>query len=481
MTVPDAHGLISTGTEVALTREEPALTYFLTFQGTLLCAAVEAGVLALVQRPVDGGGNDAQPVVVDIPVEQLRPGFDQFLTNAPAALDRTVAFGPFGTVQLDRARDQRCVTLTWQGQPLSAFADGRIVTGAGLPDWEGFLPISATELEMLRQILANDWIIRSSGALVRSNGVALEHWYTLRLGTLKLDLRDQLPFDPAQWPFRLTVLQDGWRIEQLCLYRPLVYFTVFKDPAVLAQFYLSIHSLLDLGRYGGRVLVITDRPRDEIVANLPSALADRIDLVHLAPNDQAGFVAVRFKILDLDWTTRFQPVMYMDADVVFDTAIEPMLCAVARSDQLSAPLEPFSPMRSAPCAGSGPIQLEGLSPGFAVGCNFGTVGIPNLPAHAATLRLIRTIMMTHAALHGRTALGWLEQEVANYVAFRLTPFGPAVNPFVRYGGWANTEPSTDGRVGLVHFWPASDARAKLSAMQSYRRHIDAALAEPGQH
>jgi len=479
MTVPVEHGSNHAVIEAAVARKEATLTYFLTFQGTLLCAAVEAGVLALVQRPVAAVGNDAQPVVVDMPVEQLRPGFDQFLTNAPPTLDRAVQFGRFGTVRLGRAKDQRCVTLTWQGQFLSAFTDGRIVTGADLGDWEGFLPISATELEMLRQILTNDWIIRSSGALVRAGSVALEHWYTLRLGDLKLDLRDQLPFDAAHWPFRLTVLQDGWRIEQLCLYRPLIYFTAFNSPTVLSQFYISIRSLRELGQYRGRILLITDRPRDEIVANLPSAVADQLDLVHLAPNDQAGFVAARFKILDLDWAARFQPVMYMDADLVFDTAIEPMLCAVARSDQLSAPLEPFSPMRSAPCAGSGLIQLEGLSPGFAVGFNFGTVGIPNLPAHASTLRLIRTIMMTHAALHGRTALGWLEQEVANYVSFRLTPFGPAINPFVRYGGWPNTEPSTDGRVGLVHFWPALDAEAKLAAMQSYRHRIDAAIAAPG--
>ncbi len=199
----------------------------------------------------------------------------------------------------------------------------------------------------------------------------------------------------------------------------------------------------------------------------------------LAPHDQAGFVAARFKIVDLERAAGFQPVMYMDTDVVFDTAIEPMLCAVARSDQLSAPLEPFSPMRSAPCAGSGLIQLEGLSPGFTVGCNFGTIGIPNVPAHARTLRLMRTIMMTHAAMHGRTALGWLEQEVANYVSFRLAPFGPAVNPFVRYGGWPDTEPSTEGRVGLVHFWPALSAENKLSAMQAYRRLVDAAVTRSG--
>ncbi len=473
------HGSVHAGTDFQHRREAGALTYFLTFQGMLLCVAQEAGVLALVQRPVDAVGNGAEPIGIDLPLEQLRPGFDQFLTDAPPALDLPAALHRFGTIQLGRANDNRCVTLSWRGQYLAALEDGQIVTGADLPDWEGFLPVSAAELDMLRGFLSNDWIIRSTGTLVRAGSVALQNWYTLRLGELQLDLRYQLPFDPAQWPFRLTVLKDGWRIEQLCLYRPLVYFTVFKHPTILSQFAISARSLIEQGEYGGEVLVITDRPREEVVANLPPMAAGQLHVVHLAPHDQAGFVAARFKILDLDWTAQFQPIIYTDADVVFDTAIEPMLCAVARSDQLSAPLEPFSPMRSAPCAGSGLIQLEGLSPGFAVGCNFGTIGIPNLPAHAATLRLMRTIMMTHAALHGRTALGWLEQEVANYVAFRLAAFGPAVNPFVRYGGWPDTEPSTDGRVGLVHFWPALDAQAKLAAMESYRRQIDAAIAAAG--
>jgi hypothetical protein len=455
------------------------LTHLLTFQGTLLCQVAISGGLSLGQRSVDAIGDDSELVSVDLPVEQLRHGFDDYLVNAPADLDRVVTIGPFGPVRLRRAADRRCVTLTWRDQVLSAFDDGRIVAGANLVDWEGFLPISADELGMLRQILANDWIIRSSGTLVRAADVSLSHWYRLHIGGLTLDLRYLLPFEAAEWPFRLTVLLEGWRIEQLCLYRPLVYFTAFHSPTVLEQLYISIRSLLELGRYRGRIVLITDRSRDEIVAHLPEAAGAQLEVVPLAPHDQAGFVAARFKIVDLERAAGFQPVMYMDADVVFDTAIEPMLCAVARSDQLSAPLEPFSPMRSAPCAGSGLIQLEGLSPGFTVGCNFGTIGIPNLPAHARTLRLMRTIMMTHAAMHGRTALGWLEQEVANYVSFRLAPFGPAVNPFVRYGGWPNTEPSTEGRVGLVHFWPALSAENKLSAMRAYRRLVDAAVARSG--
>ena len=53
------------------------------------------------------------------------------------------------------------------------------------------------------------------------------------------------------------------------------------------------------------------------------------------------------------------------------------------------------------------------------GFNTGTLGIPNLRAHAETLRLIRRIIMNHAAVHGRSALPFVDQEIANYVSYRI--------------------------------------------------------------
>lgn len=332
---------------------------------------------------------------------------------------------------------------------------------------------------MLRQVLRNDWIIRSSGALVRSAEVSLRLWYTLQLGKLQFDLRDQLPFDTADWPFRVTVLRDGWRIEQLCLFRPLIYSAAYSDPAVIGQLHACIQSLVEVGRYGGDILVLADQPPEAIGAALPPMAPHRLRTHPVAAADFAGFVASKYQILDIAWAAEFQPVLFVDPDVIFDAPVEPMLCAVARSDRIAAPLEAFSPLRTTPSAGSGLLQLDGCEPGSAVGFNAGTIGIPNIPAHASILRLIRSITVTHAMLHGRTALPWVDQEVANYVSFRLANFGRALDPFVRYGGWPNTEPSTEGRIGLVHFWPALSAKDKLSAMQNYRRRVDAVIAASG--
>ena len=454
------------------------LTYFLTFHGKLVYMVPHDGALILVQCPVDATNLAAELVSVDVPVERFRAGFDDYLADRQPVLDGTLMVRRLGACQIAHAHNPRSVSLTWRGRRLCALDDGRVADDVSAPDWEGFLPISDTELAMLRTMLANDWVVRSSGELVRAADVAMGAWYTLRIGPLELDLRYQLPFDDAQFPFRLTVLKEGWRIEQFCLYRPLIYFTAFRSPVIFRQCDIAIRSLLEFGEYDGHILLITDQPADALPAALPALPPDRFRTCHVIAADGAGFLAARFKIVDFPWAAQFQPVMFMDCDVVFDAPVAPMLCAMARSDQISAPLEPFSPMRSSPAAGSGLLQLEGLAPGFAVGMNFGTVGIPNIPAHAATLRLIRRIMMDHALLHGRTVLPYHDQEVANYVAFRLTSFGPAIHPFVRYGGWPNTEPAIDGRVGLVHFWPALRGEDKLVAMQRYHARIDAASKPP---
>ena len=47
------------------------------------------------------------------------------------------------------------------------------------------------------------------------------------------------------------------------------------------------------------------------------------------------------------------------------------------------------------------MQRDFCSPGYMAGFNTGTLGIPNLRAHAETLRLIRRIIMNHSLLHGR--------------------------------------------------------------------------------
>ena len=189
------------------------MAFLLTWHGTLLCRLRQGG--GLVHRPPLPVSDDVEPVVLDLPVEQLQPGFGHHLratlpelpVNPPGELQR---------FRLQWAGDQRTVTLQHEAAFLSADPNSDRVTlfrteAGGM---ETFLPLSPADLDALRVILASSWLIRSSGGLAeRPTTGKLFH---LHVGDLAADLRFQMPFDLASWPDRLTLLRDGWRIDQIC-------------------------------------------------------------------------------------------------------------------------------------------------------------------------------------------------------------------------------------------------------------------------
>ena len=142
-----------------------------------------------------------------------------------------------------------------------------------------------------------------------------------------------------------------------------------------------------------------------------------------------------------------------------------MLHAVAMSDRIAAPIELTSSLSSSAASGAALMQRDFSSPGSMAGFNTGTLGIPNLRAHAETLRLIRRIITNYAALHGRMALPYADQEIANYVSFRLAHFDTGlISRFVRFAG---ADAHIGNRCGLVHFWPVAGAAARTQAMRDY--------------
>jgi hypothetical protein len=408
--------------------------------------------------------DDTEPVVLDLPIEQLQSGFGHHLraslpelpVNPPGALQR---FQPQWAV------DRRTITLQHEGAFLSAAPNtDRVTLARAAPGgMETFLPLSPVDLDAVRMILASPWLIRSSGVLVERPTIG--NLFHLHVGDLEADLRFQLPFDLASWPDRLTLLRDGWRIDQICQYRPLIYYSAFDSPEILEQFAISVRSLIEFGRYQGPIVVLTDQVPQALTQFLPAEDLARVAVLPLRPADRPGYMAARYFILDWVDAWRFQPVLYVDTDIVFDNDVAPMLRAVAMSDRMAAPIERFSTLSANAASGAALLQRDFCSPGYMAGFNTGTLGIPNLRAHAETLRLIRRIIMNHAAMHGRGALPFVDQEIANYVSFRLTQFDTGlISRFVRFAG---DDAHIGNRCGLVHFWPVAGAAARAQAMRDY--------------
>jgi hypothetical protein len=289
------------------------------------------------------------------------------------------------------------------------------------------------------------------------------------VGSLAIDLRWNLPFDRSEWPHRLPVLRDGWRIDQIYRYRPVIYYAAFGAAFVMQQFALSLTSLVTAGAYDGAILVMTDRTAAEIAALVPPGMQAPLVVLPMAACDKMAAMAARLTIGGWADGWRFQPLLYVDADILFDLPVAPMLWAIARSDQISAPAEPKEPLATSVFVGSDLLREDNCDPGSVLGFNSGTLGIPNLQRHARMLDFMSRVMSNRATMYGREALPYTDQSIANYVLFRLERGDTAlISPFVRLADHT-AEPT--GRRGLVHYCWVPGAGVRVEVMRSYLRRL----------
>jgi hypothetical protein len=436
----------------------------LSWQGTLLSTDAKGG---LVQRPFI----DLDEATVRLELPSLIGSFGHYLSGGDA-LEIPIAAGPLRGFTANLSVDRGAFSFARDGLFLSAELDLHISRdGKTAQGCEFFFPVRLVDLAHLRMILANDWLLREELTLIRRSEISIATGHRLRFGSRLLDLRDHLPFDDRTLPRRFTIYGEGWRIGHAYRYQPLVYFVAFGDPAILAQLRVAIETLSMFGHYEGPILLITDTSPAVLRDILGKFYPSRVMVRRIVPRDRTGFLAARYAILDFEEAALFQPILYSDTDIVFDVPIAPFLQAILCCDRISAPAEQFSLLTRDISVGAQLLAADGAETRYAVGFNSGTLGIPNLEDHGDTLRLIRRVLTNRCDLFGRRNRGFIDQPVANYVAFSNTAVDTGVlTPFVRYA-WAGDEPDAAERRGLVHFFPPRSAQAKHAAMERYQARL----------
>lgn len=287
------------------------------------------------------------------------------------------------------------------------------------------------------------------------------------MGDLKIPLAFNLPLEMPGWPFSFTALVDGWRIEELLVFRPLICFAALGADHVFAQLYISLELLLRFGAYSGTVLLLTDRPAEEIRANMPEIAPEQLLIRQIRAGDRIGYKAAKYRLLEQPDAYGFQPVAVMDCDIVFNTDANVFLIPMVVAGRLTAPIEAFSELATSPSVGSTLLQMDNCAPRFGCGFNAGTIGIPNLPEHGHTVALIRRVIENFITLNYRRDFSWIDQPAANYVSYKVAHFDTnELSRSVRYGTYDDAKrpgPST----GLVHFWmiPTAD---RTGIMAAYR-------------
>ena len=117
-------------------------------------------------------------------------------------------------------------------------------------------------------------------------------------------------------------------------YNPLIYATIGGADHFFEQVALCFSSIEAFGRYDGAYRLVCNRTRPEVEEFLGSIDPGRWDSVFYEIADIADIVRARRSILERAAFDGFQPILYLDSDIVCDRPIEPLLLAAARSERI---------------------------------------------------------------------------------------------------------------------------------------------------
>jgi hypothetical protein len=337
-------------------------------------------------------------------------------TEAETNVDSTA----IGSFTLIANRVTKTVKIRRRGKYLAASPDGTLnYIDTDHEKTSSFFLVSTEDLDLLEDLKQHQWLVKSTRVLLDKESITLGSGGILKVGSFEIPLAHNLPFDRSNYPFRLTVLVDGWRIEELFLYKPLIYFVAAKDENTLDQLYLCLESLSKIAEFDGQILIFTDRTSEQIHEKVPWFGTDRITVVQIAASDWVGFVAGKYCILEQALAYECQPIAYMDPDIIFNADLKPLLFEMAVAGRITAPVETFSKLSEKPSVGANLFLKDNVATGDTYGFNAGTLGIPNLRDHRHSLDLIRRVILNYLSINGRNAFRWVDQESANYVSYKI--------------------------------------------------------------
>lgn len=445
--------------------------YIMTHHGSFIGLAPDASGAA--QIALNAISNRSELSSIDLPENLGRRSFGAFIANEmPAPISVEMDF--IGNCIVGANPDGRTINIKYNGNYITADDCGGILNDrTGIWTWETFVLISETDLDFLQNLMDKKWIVKSSREIVSGRDITVTDGAVLNFGTVKIPMSFNVPFDIEKFPFQFPVFVDGWKIDEIVLFNPLTFYVAVGDENVLSQLYLSLESLVKVGKYDGKIVVFSDRSHEIICEKVPCLEPAKLTVLDVNARDWVGYVAGKYCILDVPSAFECQPVMYMDPDIIYNTNLESFMGEIALSDRIGAPIEHFSQLASGVSVGATLLQLDHEQPRYACGFNAGTLCIPNLKAHRQTLELIRRVIHNFLVLRGRDAFDWVDQESANYVSYKFGHFDTNyVSRCVEYG-FEHTTLRLGALNGLVHFWPV--ARSRRPAVM--RNYLDLLLAQ----
>lgn len=350
-------------------------------------------------------------------------------------------------------------------------------------DWESFVRLTGRTVDVLAALSSHRWMVEGESHAV---GARLRPRFKVRIGSHKISLaRDPEPF--------VLLQTEGERINRLAFrtgahethvasrFDPVVYYCVFGSDSYFECLGLSIRSLVGHGRFAGRIVIVSDREPADLAAILPAEAQSQIEHVLSRPSTRLDMLFARYAAVEA-LSPQARPILYLDADVVIDRPIDPVLAELRGEGAYIATEARVHP----DFVGRRLTDLDRICGWFGrelmlahedrhdqpllLGSS-GLIGFRDRRTIEPIFTLVRQLGTRLAAVDAKRLLKYSDQQVFDYVLERTGLAETALlDAHVRYSAHGRTDP--ERRRGFMHFhagignsdWKAAAMHAYLDAL-----------------
>lgn len=362
--------------------------------------------------------------------------------------------------ELTRSGNKDFISIKAERGFLSAQPNKSLEYRERVDPWEEFRVLSRDEAEKLiflskRQILFEDHLCSFS-----ENKTDIEYLYfddiKIKIDDLFDDINESLNSD--------IVFFDDYVPCIAKIVNPAILYMLYGSGDILDQFKISIESLSVFGDYKGKIFVATDIDKELIKEICYKYNLCNVSIIESNAIDRLDYVGSRISLLASDMFSQFQPIIYVDCDVIFDKSLKNNVKSFIKEEKISAQIEKDHYITTDESNGSTLYSQHSfplLSEGY--GFNAGIIMIPSWEKFNYALKAAYRMLILYTIKFGRDSIPFYDQSILNYVFHKLNVFdGTLITNYVSVPEHDNIY---DRKKGFVHFWTRGSTRSE--SMREY--------------
>jgi hypothetical protein len=424
----------------------------------------------------------------DVNVHARRSGHEITLTWQDGDAERPLGdFGPTFCALSPDGHVSRLTAIPAGPDLVALFADGRFLCAE--PDgvmamsrstaelWEGFLLVDLADVANIEFIVTNRWLSQLTGALIEPPEVRCVPGHVIEIGRSRLPITKMIeatkvPGRHGAPPLELVLISDGWKLERYALYRPLIYLVAYAKEEIFRCAEIAIRSLFTFGQWDSDVLLITDAAHLDFADRLPEAIRARVMVRNIPAHDVLDYTMARYKIAAIAEAELYQPIIYMDSDIVCDAPLQSLCRLVALSTHFEVCCE-NALLDAHDIYGVSLLQTDGINVDpQRPGLSSGIFAFQNVGQHRTLFDAIVSMAYGFVTTSGpRNAFAMYDQPFFNYVLYKMNhPLGTILAEWVHI--YFHGQEPIGSRVGkgFVHFaGGVGIATPKLEHMTNYEK------------